>query len=275
MDTVVCALCGHEAVDLTWHLRKVHKMKASKYRERYGDFVSPSVAEKRRRTNMERHGVPHFTNRPAAALTNKTFEGGHSLRDPEVRRKAADTKEARYGDRNYTNRSKAKSTCRDRYGVDHAGSIPEVIKKRVATLKERYGKVFNVDEPPNKTHPPGGFAVDYVSGMTMGNLSRKYGVSEPTLRRWVSVIGVSRSNPVPSERVVESPIDIVAGYFESCDEKGDVLSFGEYGKLRGSRLTTKLKRLFNAGKPYAHLKASLFAAARDKGLRDSFLGMFQ
>jgi len=274
-DIVVCALCGHEAIDLTWHLRKIHNMKASKYRESHGTFVSPLVSQKRRDTNMERHGELHFTNRPAAALTNKTFAGGHSLRDPDVRRKAEETKESRYGDRHYTNRAKAKKTCKERYGVEYTGSVPEIVDKRVATLKKRYGRVFNVDEPHNKTHPPKEFVTDYTSGVPMEELSRRYGVSDPTLRRWASEEGVSRRASRPAVRLVVSPLEAVRGYFEACDESGVMLSFGEYGNVKGRSLTTRMKRLFNAGKSYAHLKASLFAAARDRGLRDAFLAMFR
>lgn len=274
-DTVICALCGYEAIDLSWHLRKQHDMLPSKYKEKYGEFVSSSVAEKRRSTNMERYGVSHYTNRPAAALTNKWFTGGHSLRDPEVRKRAEETKLKKYGDAKYTNRSKAKATCLNKYGVAYAGSIPAAIEKRLETLKERYGKVFNVEVPHNKTSVPEGFVSDYTLGMSMELLSKKYGVSDPTLRRWAEEKSISRKNTVVTSKSVESPMDVVSGYFGACDEVGRVLSFYDYGEIRGRRLTTKMKRLFNAGKPYAGMKNGLFGAASDKRLRDAFFAELQ
>jgi len=75
-------------------------------------------------------------------------------------------------------------------------------------------------------------------------------------------------------RVVKKPVDRIREYFDACDLAGDALGFGAYESATGNP-ASRMKRLFNAGKPYAHLKASLFAAARDKGLRDSFLGMFR
>jgi hypothetical protein len=72
--------------------------------------------------------------------------------------------------------------------------------------------------------------------------------------------------------VAETPDTIISNYFQECLVQNKVLSFYEYGKIRGANYTLKMKRLFNAGKKYASLKEELFRVALDKDSQISFLG---
>lgn len=70
----------------------------------------------------------------------------------------------------------------------------------------------------------------------------------------------------------ETPVKIISDYFQECFAQSKTLSFYEYGKIRGTNYTLKMKRLFNAGKKYASLKEELFKVALDKDSQISFLG---
>lgn len=270
-DYVVCALCGHKGKDLTKHLKE-HNLSTKEYKEKYGKKVVASVVEEKRKQTCESiHGDPDYKNREAIALSNEIFDGGHSLRDPAVREKAADTMEEKYGERHFTNRKKAMKTTRERYGVDYTCQVPEVIEKRVATLKERYGRVFNIDGPPhNKKDIPGDFEEKYRSRLTINQLALRYGVSEPVVDRWIKKLGLSRA-PIITEREMMSAVQVVGKYLSVCSEKGEALSFSGYGKIVGDKHNGKLKRLFNAGKRFSHLKQDLFKAVTDSAVRERVL----
>ena len=50
-----------------------------------------------------------------------------------------------------------------------------------------------------------------------------------------------------------------------------LLSFSEFGKMTSDKKNQKLKRLFNAGRPYNHLKSELIEVALKPELWESFL----
>jgi hypothetical protein len=266
-----CGLCGHEAYDLTSHVLNLHKITTEEYKDKFGLLVSPLVEEKRRSTCLKRYGDENYKNREAIELSNEIFEGGHSLKDPTVREKAKSTKEKLYGDPNFTNREKAKRTSLERYGTEYTCAAPEVIKKRVKTLINRYGKIFNTDRPHNKINVPSGFVEDYKKGFSLDKLSILYEVSEPVIRRWVKESNLKRSYIEKIERVVDTPLEIVLEYLQECLVQNKALSFYEYGKIHGNNYTLKMKRLFNAGKKYSHLKELLFQVAVDTRKQEDFL----
>jgi hypothetical protein len=268
---IKCGLCSHEAYDLTSHVINFHKITTAEYRNNYGLLVSSRVEEKRRETCLLRHGDENYKNREAIKLSNELFEGGHSLKDPTVREKAKNSKEILYGDPTFTNREKAKKTSLEKYGTEYTCAAPGVIKKRLDTLKSRYGRVFNIDRPHNKTDAPSDFEEEYMRGTPMGKLSQMFGVSEPVIGRWVKDANLERSYVEKSERVIETPSKIVSEYFQECLTQNKVLSFYEYGKIRGNNYTLKMKRLFNAGKKFSHLKEELFRVALDVLTQDNFL----
>lgn len=267
---LTCKICGHEAMDLGKHIRLEHKMALSRYRKELGDIVDPSVLEKRKATCLAKYGVEHYTNRPAAALSNMTFEGGHFFRDPEVRDKIRKTKNKRYGNPTYTNRRKARETCLKKYGVEHTCVVPEVVEKRLETLKKRYGKVFNIKEPHNKKSIPQNLREEYLSGILLEDIASNYGVSLSVVSRWVKELGLKRP-PLKTSHIVMPLSEIVSLYFDRCLEKGRCLSFYEFGVIAGAKYLIRLKRLFNRGKSYHHLKQDLFDCALDTEKQKSFL----
>lgn len=269
-----CGLCDHEAYDLTSHVLNFHKITTEEYKNKFGLIVSPLVEEKRRATCLKKYGNENYKNREAIELSNEIFEGGHSLKDPIVREKAQSTKEKLYGDPNFTNREKAKRTSLNRYGTEYTCAAPDVIKKRIKTLKSRYGKVFNVDRPHNKTDAPPDFVDNFMIGTSMDKLSLMYGVSEPVISRWVKDGNLKRSYVEKYDRVIETPSEIVSEYFKECLTQNKALSFYEYGKIRGGNYTLKMKRLFNAGKKLSHLKEELFKVALDEPAQSMLIDKF-
>jgi hypothetical protein len=270
-NKIKCGLCEHGAYDLTSHIINFHGITTEEYKKSFGLIVSPLVEEKRKKTCLKIYGDENYKNREAIKLSNEMFEGGHSLKDPIVRGKAQSTKEKLYGDPTFTNREKAKKTSLEKYGTEYTCAAPEVIKKRIETLKSRYGKVFNTDRPYNKTDAPSDFIESYMGGTPMGKLSLMYEVSEPVISRWIKDGNLKRDYVEKSERVIETPSEIVSGYFKECLSQQRALSFYEYGKIRGNNYTLKMKRLFNAGKKCASLKEELFRVALLGGSHEDFL----
>lgn len=260
-----CMICGSQASDLRYHITLKHNISAAEYKAEYGGVVvDPSVEAKRRRTCQDRYGDPVYKNREAIKMSQEIYEGGHPLKDPEVRKKAGDTMEIKYGERHFTNRAKARETCLKRYGVEYTTQIPEIIEKRVDTLKKKYGKVFNIDSPHNKKEAPEDFKDVYMSGITMEQLSKRYGVTEPTVLRWVKEAGLKRKAAGQTDRNIQSPREVAEAYINVCRDHSKTLSFYEYGKIAGTSACTKMKRLFNKGKKSEHLKSRLFKAVGDQ-----------
>ena len=75
------------------------------------------------------------------------------------------------------------------------------------------------------------------------------------------------------EREIHSPYEHVECYFKKCLERKRILSFYDYEKQTG-KPASRLKRLFNAGKRYHHLKEELFEVALKPDLWDGFLKKF-
>lgn len=73
--------------------------------------------------------------------------------------------------------------------------------------------------------------------------------------------------------VTHTPVEHVSAYLKICKENNKVLGFHEYEVLTG-RPSTRLKRLFNKGKPFAHLKEELKDVALNSNLWESFLNKF-
>jgi len=74
--------------------------------------------------------------------------------------------------------------------------------------------------------------------------------------------------------VAKNPVEHVKEYLSECLTCGETLSFYEYEK-RTKIPATRLKRIFNAGRPYAHLKEQLFSVALDVSLHEEFLKNFK
>jgi hypothetical protein len=269
-DTIKCALCDHYGKNLRLHIIKVHNISADQYKKYYGNFISDSVLKKRKETTFKNHGDPNYRNEPARKLKFSSYEGGHPLKDPTVRDKANKTKIKLYGDANYTNRDKAKKTCLEKYGVEYTGQIPELINQRIATLKEKYGKVFNVEGPCNKKDPPGSFKADYEAGINADSLCVKYNVSEPTLSRWIKELNLLKRDIVTKDRLIQTPLEVIEEYLNCCLTNNKSLSFYDYGKIKGTSYCTKIKRIFNTGRPYNSFLSELKKIALKPDIWPSF-----
>ena len=205
-------------------------------------------------------------------VPKKKFIGGHSLRDPNVRAKGCETKQALYGDPNFTNREKAKETCLEKYGVENIAHIPGVIDKRKATLLERYGKLFNWERKDIYTKEEL-IKLHHEQGLSLKEIGDLRGVTSVSVSYWMQKHGVTvhKKIVVPKTKEFTSSKEVVKEYLETCFEKGEVLSFINYGKITEDRKNQKMKRLFNAGKPYNHLREELSTVALDKTLWDAFI----
>ena len=61
---------------------------------------------------------------------------------PDFQSVAQQTKEALYGDKNYTNREKAKETCKERYGTEYPSQLEEFKQKAANTKLIKYGDPY-------------------------------------------------------------------------------------------------------------------------------------
>lgn len=84
---------------------------------------------------------------------------------------------------------------------------------------------------------------------------------------WNSFIKVCGLAP---SYVAQSPKDHTKDFLKACLDQGKVLSFYSYEKVTGNP-ATRLKRLFNSGKPYHHLLAELRVVALKPPLWPDFL----
>lgn len=94
-----------------------------------------------------------------------------------------------------------------------------------------------------------------------------YYVLEHKFKGWNNFI---RECGIEPQYEAKTPLDRVKEYFEACDKYNKSLSFYEYEQYT-SNPSTRLKRLFNKGKKFHHLKEELFRAALNKDLRESFI----
>lgn len=82
-------------------------------------------------------------------------------------------------------------------------------------------------------------------------------VLERTFGGWNRFIQICGLNPVYT---ANDPTVYIKDYFEACMSKNEVLSFYEFEKVTNMP-RSRLKRLFEKGKKYHHLKDELFAVA--------------
>jgi hypothetical protein len=136
--------------------------------------------------------------------------------------------------------------------------------------KRAFPKVFNEEEVIRKfkeISPTRGISREYYKdptllGMPSHAIEYQYGT-------WNNFIRACGLEP---QYEAETPHKIVSDYFQECLAQNKAFSFYEYGKIRGTNYTLKMKRLFNAGKKYSHLKEELFQRALDKDSQGAFLG---
>ena len=87
-------------------------------------------------------------------------------------------------------------------------------------------------------------------------------------------IKVHKKVVVPKSKEFVSPKKTVEEYLNTCLEKDDVLPFSKFGALTEDKKHQRLKRLFNSGKPYHHLRDELKEVALKPDLWPDFLNKF-
>lgn len=104
-----------------------------------------------------------------------------------------------------------------------------------------------------------------VIGVPSHVLERQFG----TWNKFLKYCGVE------PQKEEQSPAERAQEYLDYCYKAGRVLSFYEYGKERGTRYQTAMKRLFNKSGRYNHLRDKLMEAAADPLKRSLFLDLFE
>lgn len=143
-------LCSDECRAKWGSLEENKKIRIKKAKEalleKYGTdnpFELDHVKDKTIKTNIEKYGHYH-------PMKNENFKNNIldkmkktlSENKDEVIKKREETKEIKYGDKNFNNKEKTKNTIKERYGDFHLKK-EEYIKKQKETLLKKYG----VDSP--------------------------------------------------------------------------------------------------------------------------------
>lgn len=195
------------------------------------EYCTPEIAEKKRKTNLERYGVEKYTNREQAKKTSLERYGvEYTCAVPEVIEKRIATLIERYG--------------------------------KVFNVEEPHNK-FHLEDKEK-------FIQDYESGLILGDLAIKYKISEPTLNRIIKELGLNRTPKKSIVREVETSLEATTCYVKTCLENNKVLSFYAYGKIVGQQYCTKMKRWFNAGRPHNILLDELKSVALCVEKHDDF-----
>jgi hypothetical protein len=140
------------------------------------------------------------------------------------------------------------------------------VKRRTIFLESDYknAEVLFSKLAPTKGVSRETFSDRNILGVPTHAIERHYGSWNDFVRTCGLDPGYEAKNP--RERVQE--------YFQACTSRGRVLSFYEFEKETGHP-ASRLKRLFNAGKTYAHLKNALFSVTLDPAQHASFLNNFR
>lgn len=274
VDHVICKICGYKARDLSAHFRYARPphIKLKEYRQMYPDarIACSDVELKRKKTNMKLHGNPNYRNSDAQSAGIRK-----AMSDPSVIERMRETKQRRYGDPNYVNIEARKKTLMERYGTDNAMKVPEIAKKSRRIFNSLYK-----DNPVNRT--PTVLKEDLIDrhlkkGQTLREIGNDLGHSAEVISYWMKKYGIMVKRKIVSSVVKQHvpPVESVKFYLEMCKQYGKVLSFSDIGKLTENKRCQRLKRLFNKGKPYHHLKEELRKAALREDLWSDFLKEFK
>lgn len=269
-DHVTCRYCGYKARDITKHLSTVDVPHPNRqeYRRMFPDqkLVCSDVEAARKRTNKALHGNENYRNRDAQRTGVL-----RALRDTDMMERVRRTKKARYGNSGYVNVEKRKKTLMERYGVDNIMKSPEVARRSVETRKVLYSDnpvtrkpLVSREELVRRHH---------IEGHSLEEIAADYSVTSEAISYWMKKFGleVYRRVVMPRQKEYVRPADTVKEYFEACSSVGEVLSFCDFGRSAGNKKKSRLKRLFNTGRPFHHLKDRLKDVALEPAEWDKFL----
>lgn len=263
----VCKVCNEEFQALDSHIRIKHKISAAEYLKQYpGSILTDEELVTRRSESRDAIGASVKTMLTFA----HSYEGGHPMKDPTF---VKNYKTLRVLDPHY-DREAAKATSLKRHGVEfyaQTEAAREVSRNNMRVLNEQglaYAGKNKIDCPDEEA-----FLVAYKDGKPMGALASMFGVSAPTVQRWIKVLNLPVRTEVKSApRDIKPPSEVVREYLVKCSEQGKELSFYVYGTLvKAESAATKLKRLFNKCGKLETLKSDLSEAYKTSESRDAFL----
>jgi len=272
-DHILCMHCGYKARDITRHLVTALPPHPSfeEYRNLYPGckIVCSDVDQKRKRTSKALHGDPNYRNKEAQrAGVIRAFN------ESDVLGRIRKTKQDRYGNPGFVNIEKRKRTLLDRYGVDNPMKNPETVKKALETRKilykdnPIYRKPLISKEELEERH--------HIRGQSLDEIARDLNITPKGVSYWMKKHGVSvcKRVMIPKNKEYITPDCVVKEYLEACKESKKLLSFTEFGIMTEDKKKQRLKRLFNSGKKYHHLREELKEIALKPGAWEQFLGNF-
>jgi len=95
------------------------------------------IQNKTQDTLIKKYGVKNAGQLPKAKENHKLLYK-NKKKVNQINERAANTKKARYGDKNYNNRSKSQKTCLDKYGVLNPMQNSQIAKKSAKKRKSLY-----------------------------------------------------------------------------------------------------------------------------------------
>jgi hypothetical protein len=262
----------------------------------------PAVRAKGDQTKLELYGNAHFTNRAKAKKTCMKMYGVDNVAKIEsVVTKRVETCIRKYGKVfNYVRPPTFTKDVLIDLHINQGKTLKEIgqiydtpwevvsywmKKHNIKTLRIPVRR-YNIAAPDFSAKSSGGYtdedflkAQKALSSSDRGTSREAYkdgalGIPTHVLERrygsWNNFVGCSGLKP---GYVASSPIDHVRDYLEACKSQGKVLSFYFYEKVTG-KPATRLKRIFNAGKPYANLREELFDIALRPDQWEEFLLKF-
>jgi hypothetical protein len=274
VDHIRCRICSYRARDITRHLTEARlpHISIKEYRIMYPDqkLVCSQVEGIRKQTNTRLHGNPNYRNEEAQrAGVKEAFRS-----NPEILQGIRETKLERYGNAGYVNVEKRKQTLLEKYGVDNAMKVPEIKERAMRTTALLYAD--NPIERKPLIEKEILWNLHCVQHKTLKEIGDQLGYTEAVISYWMKKHGllVLKKIVVPKIKEFERPSSIAKEYLEICQTKAKILSFEEFGAFTEDRKKQRLKRLFNAGRPYSHLKEELFSVALYPERWDEFLKKF-
>ena len=172
---VTCAVCKEELkdnVELSYHFRREHKLKAKEYYDKYikkeNEGICSVCGQKTRFTNIKdgyrvvcsrscsRRSIEVIEKMKQTSLERYGCE--YSNHSKQAKEKRKQTSLEKYGVEHFTNRDKCISTNKEKYGVAYNFQTKETVKKIQKTKKERYGdEHYNNRDKQKQTARENGF----------------------------------------------------------------------------------------------------------------------
>lgn len=190
MTLLKCNICGKEVNfdygSFSKHL-KLHDINQKEYYDKYIKKDKEDLCRNCGKPTKFLSLLAGYRDCCSRACTNILKYGvDNPWKSKEIRTKIAKTKLDKYGDSTFTNREKAKETCRKNFGVDYSFQAEEVKDKIKKTTLNRHG-VENI------------FQLDSVKEKVEKTNLEKYGAKRP----WMSENIQEKSRQVRKNNIID------------------------------------------------------------------------